>query len=241
MDPSPANLKSVEPAHEALGAVDALEARLAQLRELHASTRDRIAQREAEVAAREREIAARTAALDRRESDLVQRETDLAAAMATLAGREADLDRVRQRLEALRHTLSALQAGEGSGADLESLISAAVKRAVDTQREMDHAAFELEAARKHAAAATEQAAQALRRAESLENDRRELEERLGESQALCARVQGETESLIEGLHGEIKRLAKERDALQTRLDKLAARLERAGLEIEWEVAKRKKK
>jgi predicted nucleic acid-binding Zn-ribbon protein len=111
---------------------------------------------------------------------------------------------------------------------------------VDTQRETDQLTSRLEAAEREAMNQSARAAAAEKRTTEQEAGFRDLADRLRESQTLCARVQSDAEDLAGELRAEIKRLARERDALQARVDRMEQRMAKAGLEIHWNQAARRK-
>ena len=240
------SLETVDLLEDQFGRLRAACSRLAdaerdlEVRSLALAVREREAA-ERVAAAEERERAAE-AALDqvrRREAALDQKEGTLAEALESVRAREEGLQRIKARLDGLRQALGSMaKSGEAAtehrSEDLETLIASAVRRAADTQREADQMATRLQATEIQAAALQDLLGGAEQRAEGAEKERRALEMRLSEAQALCARVQSDAESLVGELRAEIKRMTLERDKAQARLDRQTARIERAGLQIQWD-------
>jgi len=212
----------------------------AHTQEQAAAAREQLAA-DALAAAKAREHAASTrlADLDKREADLRRQDESLAKSRENLRIREEDLAKVKQRLEGLRQALRSLGPTAADspplarGDDLEGLIASTVRRAVDAQLQSDQMAAQLKAAQTLAAAHDQRALAAEHRAAELESARRALEESLRESQALCTQIEATTQAAITELRAEIKRLGKERDAIQARLDDQSKKIQKAGLQIEW--------
>lgn len=219
--------------------LDALSA-AARAREQAATARQAAAEAALKsAAAREKAAADRLAELNQREADLHRQDDALAKARESLHAREEELLRVKERLEGLRRALKSLDPAAAASLsstrpdDLEGLIASTVRRAVDSQVQTDQISARLRAAEDLAAAHDQRAAAAERRASELETGRRALEESLRESQALCARIEATADAAIAELRAEIKRLTRDRSAIQDRLDRQTRQLERAGLQIEW--------
>jgi chromosome segregation ATPase len=240
-----------------LAAVAARESELA-VRVAAAEARERAAA-EAQAAAEQREKAANEAlsSLKQREAAMRRQEETLAQDREAIRAREEELQSVRARLDGLRQALRSMAIGgadappPGKNEDLETLITAAVRRAVDTQREADQMSTRLQAAEFQVVAAEQRVTEAEQRvtaaeqrtreasakSESLERERDAFARHLYEAQALCAQVQSDAEKMVTELRAEIKRLSGDRDKAQARLDRQTDRIERAGLQIQWDHVK----